>query len=143
MNARFIPDPKREEVTWIGSLGIVVTSSTKMNATRIRFEAEDKMIYIGEKLSLHVKKIDRLTFTNGKLTISEALRDKKEKRFRVHVELVDIGLSFRVDFVKGHLDMTWNKVGKQPANSHGIIGEWVGPVNLFHKASESAAWNRG
>ncbi|XP_064396499.1 uncharacterized protein LOC135343434 [Halichondria panicea] len=127
MNARFIPDPKREEVTWIGSLGIVVTSSTKMNATRIRFEAEDKMIYIGEKLSLHVKKIDRLTFTNGKLTISEALRDKKEKRFRVHVELVDIGLSFCVDFVKGHLDMTWNKVGKQPANSHGIIGQFFRP----------------
>ncbi len=126
MNARFIQDAKRDEVTWIGSLGIVVmTTSTNRNTTKIRFEAEDKMIYIGEKLSLHVKKIDRLTFSNGKLTVSEALRNKKEKKFRVHVELVDVGLSFRVDFVKGHLDMTWNKVGRQPANSHGIIGVWV------------------
>lgn len=122
MNARFIPDPKREEVTWIGSLGIVVTSR-KMNQTKIRFEASEKMIYIGEKLSLHVKRVEKLTFSKGKMSISEGFHGKNNGHFRVGVELVDIGLSFSVDFVKNHLDMTWNKVGRQPPNSHGIIGE--------------------
>lgn len=95
-----------------------------MNKTKIRFEAAEKMIYIGEKLSLHVNKIDKLTFSQGKLSVSEALRDKREKHhFHIDVDLSDIGLMFGVDFVKSHLDMTWKKVGKQPPASHGIIGK--------------------
>lgn len=122
MNARFIADARREEVTWIGSLGIVVTSR-KMNSTKIRFEAQEKMIYVDDKMALQVKKIDKLIITKGKLTISEALREKKAKHLQVDVHLPDIGLSFTVAFRNTHIDMTWTKVGKQPANSHGIIGE--------------------
>ncbi len=124
MNARFVPDPKREEVTWIGSLGIVVTSR-KMNETKIRFEAKEKMIYIGEKLSLHVRRVEKLTFSDGKMTVSEGFRGNSGGHFRVGVELVDIGLSFSVNFVKEHLDLTWNKVGRQPPKSHGIIGKYL------------------
>ena len=122
INARFVPDAKREEVTWIGSLGIVITSK-KVNQTRMRFEAAEKAIHIGDKFTLHVKKINKLTFSGGKLTISEALRDKKEKHLRVDVELSDLRLAFSVDFVGDHLDMSWSKVGRQPPSSHGIIGE--------------------
>ena len=124
MNAQFVPDARREEVTWIGSLGIVITSK-KVNQTKMRFEAAERVIHVGEKLSLNVKKIDKLTFSAGKLTISEALRSKKEKHLVVAVELLDLGLTFSVDFVGDHLDMSWNKVGKQPPSSHGFIGEWL------------------
>lgn len=122
MNARFIADARREEVTWIGSLGIVVKSK-KMNSTKIRFEAQEKIIYVGDKIALQVKKIDKLTFSKGKLTISEALREKKAKHLQVDVHLPDIGLSFTVAYTNTHIDMTWKKVGKQPVNSHGIIGK--------------------
>jgi len=130
MNARFIPDPIRDEVTWIGSLGIVVKGKMS-NVTRVRFEAADKTVHIGDKLSLHVKKIDKLTFSNGKLVISEAPKDRKARGYHLEVELVDIGIHFWVEFVKDHLDMSWYKVGKQPPKSHGIIGEFIAQtVNL-------------
>lgn len=130
MNARFIADKHRDEVTWIGSLGIVITTK-KMEPIKIRFEAHEKMIYIGDSVKLHAKKIDKLTLTNGKLTISEALREKKAKQLQVDVYLPDVGLAFTVLFTKYHLDMTWSSVRRQPANSHGIIGEGI-PHHSLH-----------
>ena len=74
MNAMFVPDSRREEVTWLGSIGIVVwNSGYKMsNATYLRFETMGKKIYIGDKVVLEAKNIEKLSFKNGKLTISEA-----------------------------------------------------------------------
>jgi len=52
MNAMFVPDSRREEVTWIGSVGIVVQNSQykQSNATYLRFETKGKKIYIGDKV---------------------------------------------------------------------------------------------
>ena len=125
MNARFVQDPIREEITWIGSLGIVVFHSSYKddNTTKIRFEAKEKKIYIGSDVSLQVQKIEKLKFENGRLSISEAMRAKSENRPEVEVELVDAAFSFTVRFVKStHVDIFWNKVGKQDSKSHGIIG---------------------
>ena len=127
MNALFIQDPIRDEITWIGSLGIVVKNTptlySKSNVTRLRFEAGEKMVYIGDKVTLVAQKVARITFSNGKLTISEMPGHKKMKRHEVHVDLQDVGLSFSVRFVKNHLDLAWERVDKQPNNFHGMIGE--------------------
>ena len=125
MNAFFIEDALREEITWIGSLGVVVQHAhyKKSNTTKIRFEAKDQMIYINNGVSLHAKRIKKLTLSNGKLTVSEALRKKGDKKPEVEVDLVDAGLTFSVRFAKKrHLDMAWKKVELQPADSHGLIG---------------------
>ncbi len=126
MNALFIQDPIREEITWIGSLGIVVKNTpnpySKSNTTKIRFEAVEKKIFIGDKASLVAQRVERLTFSKGKLTISQEPGRKKPKRHEVHVDLQDIGLSFRVSFVKDHLDLSWEKVDNMQGDSHGMIG---------------------
>ena len=124
MNAFFIQDPVREEITWIGSLGVVVqqTHYKKSNNTKIRFEAQEKMMYINNGVTLHASRVEKLTIANGKLTISEAVRKKGEKRPEVQVDLVDAGLAFSVRFAKKHLDMSWKKVDNQPTESHGLIG---------------------
>ena len=124
MNAFFIQDPVREEITWIGSLGVVVqqTHYKKSNKTKIRFEAQEKMMYINNGVTLHASRVEKLTIANGKLTISEAVRKKGEKRPEVQVDLVDAGLAFSVRFAKKHLDMSWKKVDNQPTESHGLIG---------------------
>ena len=125
MNAFFIEDALREEITWIGSLGVVVQHAhyKKSNTTKIRFEAKDQMIYINNGVSLHAKRVEKLTLSNGKLTVSEAVRKDAEKKPEVDVDLVDAGLAFSVRFVKKrHLDMSWKKVAKQSNDSHGIIG---------------------
>ncbi len=126
MNARFIGDPIREEITWIGSLGLVVKQTpnpySKSNITKLRFEAGEKKVYIGDKASLVAQRVERLTFHNGKLTISENPSLKKRKRHNVLIDLKDIGLSFSVMFVKDHLDLSWKRVDKQSRTSHGMIG---------------------
>jgi hypothetical protein len=123
VNAFFVPDAVRSEVTWIGALGIIVNGAKykTMNDTKLRFMAKEKKIYLGDRATLDARGIEKITLAGGKLTLVE----KKEKSQLIEVDVVleDVGLAFSVRFVKGtHLDMTWNKVHKQP-NSHGLIGE--------------------
>ena len=128
MNAFFIEDAVREEITWIGSLGVVVQHSSykKSNSTKIRFEAKERMIYINNGVSLLAKRVEKLTLSQGKLTITEGLRRRGDKKPEVEVDLVDVGLHFTVRFVKKrHLDMIWNRVEQQPADSHGFIGKLI------------------
>ena len=126
MNAFFIEDALRDEITWIGSLGVVVHNVhyKKSNSTKIRFEAKNQMIHINNGVTLHARKVEKLTLAHGKLTVTEALRRRGDKKPVVEVDLVDVGLAFSVRFVKKrHLDMSWKRVHHQPADSHGLIGE--------------------
>ena len=122
MNALFVQDPKREEITWIGSLGVVVrgTQYKHSNITKLRFDASGKKIYIGDKVTLLAQKTESLIFSRDKLSITEFT--SKPEHPVVHVDLRDIGLSLTVRFKKFHLDIVWNKVNEQPKDSHGLIG---------------------
>ena len=138
MNAFFIEDAVRDEITWIGSLGVVVqqTHYKKSNATKIRFDAHDQMIYINNRVNLHARKVEKLTLENGKLTVSEALRRLGDRKPEVEVDLVDIGLHFTVRFVKKrHLDMMWRRVDLQSEDSHGIIGRPI-HINIYFATVE-------
>lgn len=145
MNALFVPDAVRSEVTWLGSLGVVIKNNVfkRSNVTKMRFVANTKKIYIGDKVKLNADAVEKLTFVNGKLQISEAERDVSQKsHLEVQVDLVDLGLSFAVWFVKGnHLDMKWNNVLQQPKNSHGIIGMLVIKFRYLEKKILSSVHN--
>ena len=123
INALFVQDPKREEITWIGSLGVVVrgTRYKNSNITKLRFDANEKKIYIGDKVTLLAQRVEHLTFTKGKLSIAEFA--SKPEHPVVHVDLQDVGLSLTVRFKRFHLDIIWNKVDKQPKDTHGLIGK--------------------
>jgi len=123
MNALFVQDPKREEVTWIGSLGVIMKGIKykRINTLKLRFDASGKRIYIGDKVTLLAQEIERVTFNRGKLSISEA--NSNPEHPVVHVDLQDVGLSLTVRFKKFHLDIVWNKVNEQPKDSHGLIGK--------------------
>ena len=102
--------------------------SKKANTTsKIRFEASNKMVYVDNKVSLNIQNVKRLTFANKKLTMTDS--DPTIKKGGIHpqveVDLQDVGIAFMVRFVKDHIDMVWNKVRKQPKDSHGIIGKNV------------------
>ena len=124
MNAKFIPDSKRSEVTWIGSLGMVVRSKKANTTSKIRFEAANKMVYVDDRANLKARSVKKLTFAKGKLTVTESDPTVKKAVYpQVEVDLEDVGIAFTVTFVKEHIDMVWNKVRKQPKDSHGIIGK--------------------
>jgi len=126
MNSKFVPDARRSEVTWLGSMGIIVTDSQfkGSNTTKLRFEVDSKTIHIGEKIELQAKNIDKLTFSNGKLSISEAPPAKEFRYPSVLVDLKDVEISFTIKYTNQHLDMYWHSTGKKITNSHGLIGEY-------------------
>ena len=128
MNAKFVPDSRRSEVTWMGSMGIIVKDSTykQENVTSLRFEAREKQVYIGDKVKLRARSIERMVFKNGKLTISEAPPSQGFKYPSVYVDLQDVEITFTMKFMNEHLDIFWHKTGKKMSESHGIIGEKVG-----------------
>ena len=127
MNAMFVPDSRREEVTWLGSIGLVIHNSAykRSNDTALRFEAKGKMIHIGDKITLKARKIGKLTFSNGKLTISEAPPVEGFKYPAVLIDIQDAALSFTIKFMNQHLDLFWHSTGQVITDSHGIIGESV------------------
>lgn len=124
MNALFVPDAVRSEVTWFGSLGLVIKNNLfkSSNTTKLRFVANEKMIHIGDTVKLNAKTVEKLTFSKGRLIISEVKKAKELSRPEILVNLEDVGLNFVVRYTKNHLDMVWNNIAQQPKHSHGIIG---------------------
>ena len=125
VNARFIPDLRRPNVTWIASVGISILGVAYRgeNTTKIRFEAIQQQIFIGDNIILSARKVEKLTFSKGKLTVSNVVHLKSRKEVSVAVELEDVGMSFTASFKKFHLDIGWDKVSLQGRDSHGILGK--------------------
>ena len=125
MNAMFVPDAYREEVTWLGTMGIVINNNgyKKSNMTKLRFEAIKNNIHIDNQMVLEARNIEKITFENGKLIISEAPLTEGYKQPFVHVDLKDVELSFSIRFMTEHLDLYWHSTGQKTADSHGLIGK--------------------
>ena len=135
INALFIPDAKREEVTWIGSLGIVThpRHSGRGNRTYISFSTDNSSITVtrlfgkGEDkqwrtVSLKPTRVSSISLSNGEMWVRH--RTGNTKQPTVEVTLSDVKLNFTVKFVGSHLDMFWQEVGEQPELSHGLIGQF-------------------
>ena len=133
MNAMFVPDAHREEVTWLGTMGIIVTNNgyKKSNMTHLRFEAIKNRIHIDEQIVLEARNIEQITFENGKLKISEAPPTEGYKQPFVRVDLKDVELSFSIKFMTEHLDLYWHSTGQKVADSHGLIGTFAAIIDLY------------
>ena len=129
MNALFVPDSQREEVTWMGSLGIIAHYATNSyqgsNKTSLRFEAKDNRVHIGDKVTLDARGIHSLVFRNNKMFITEAEGEKREAYPSVTVNMEDVGLYFTIRFVGEHLDIYWDDVAAQSPESSGLIGTFL------------------
>jgi len=119
MNAMFIPDSHRKEVTWLGSIGVVVANSQYQGSNLTKL----KEVHIAEKVTLKAKNIEKLTFHEGKQTISEAPPKEGFQYPAVKVNLNDVGLTFTIKYTGSHLGMFWHSVGEQREDSHGLVGK--------------------
>lgn len=122
MNAKFIPDSHRNEVTWIGSLGFTIHGANYggHNTTAIRFESTPPSISINSKVWLDPHDIKHIAVINGKLRIAE---DEISTGFKYpSVKFNVAGISFSTFFKREHLDLFWHSTQQQTENSHGLIG---------------------
>ena len=110
INAQYIQDKIREEVTWISRIGVNVTNSlSKNHCTTLRFESVEKLIYINEKIKLEARNIANIILTRRGFNVTIASRAQRlsSNYFSVQVQLPDIDLRFSVDFMKDHLDILY------------------------------------
>ena len=73
-SVHIIQDPKGEEITWIGLLGVVVRGTRYKTQTNLCFHPSGKKIYIQDKVTSLTQKVEHLTFSTGKLSIAVCLK---------------------------------------------------------------------
>ena len=126
LNAEFVPDAKRDEVTWMGNIGVVIRKTLKYENSKVshfRFDARSRTVYVGDTIMFDASSIEELTSDNGHISIVKSNRQTSHPRHpSVRVHLKDVGLNFTVKFEDEHLDWFWHSpIGGN--NSHGLIGE--------------------
>lgn len=122
MNAKFVPDSRRNEVTWIGALGLVIrgTSYRQGNDTSILLESKPPSISINHHVKLDPRDLELITVTNGKLRITNS---KFSEGFKYPSVMFNVaGISFSAVFKSEHLDLFWHNTYQQTEDSHGLIG---------------------
>ena len=123
MNALFIGDKRREEVTWIGEIGIIIPNGISQNVSSLVFNAKTKKINIERKTELFAGSISKITIDGGKISVATGYIVLKEPK--VEVVLRDIDVTLSVKFFDGHLDLFWHSTGVGNEDSHGLIGESI------------------
>ena len=125
MNAEFVPDFERPEVTWMGTTGVVIDTALHYAHSRVsgfKFDSKERTVHIGNVLTLPAITIQTISSENG--TISLVKRDYKDSpalypTIKFHLE--DVGLDFSVKYENDHLDMFWHSPIRGN-NCHGLIG---------------------
>ena len=122
VNAMFVHDKVRKEVTWIGSLAVIV-SDTRYNKVTLRFEADKGIVYINERTHFYVRNISEISFSKKGMTIKSTV---KRTPSQINVNIWHIGLEFTVDFVGQHLDTIYHKIPSNQHNYsyHGLLGQF-------------------
>lgn len=125
VNALFIPDARRENVTWIGSIGVVMNKAVYHRGSKVtyfKFDANSRTVHIGSKTTLNARAIQGLVSENGTISVVEAT--SSSQRPVVDFDLKEIGLHFNLKFIDTHLDMMWHSPIKG-SDAHGLIGEHI------------------
>ena len=106
MNALFVGDSRHDEVTWIGSIGIIVPGEGS-NSTLLKFDAQTKNIQVSNNNNLAAKVIGMVSVADGKLIVTAASKKGYRSKYpKVEVNLVDVGVKFAVSFKKQNLDLS-------------------------------------
>ena len=122
INAKFVPDSKRKEVTWMGVVGVVLKKGGSI-VTHFLFDAQNHTMHIGSKISLAAGTIKELASDNGTLSVvgrHGSVFFSNHPTVRLHLK--EEGLDFTVKYENQHLDMSWYRAVKS-TNSHGLIGK--------------------
>ena len=128
INAKFIADSHREKVTWMESIGVVISNPLQYGGfkiTHFKMDAKTFTVQVGNKLFLDAKSIIELNANNGTISIIEGHYQALSSRHpTVKFHLADVGLHFSVKFHADHLDLFWLSPFKA-WDSHGLIGEII------------------
>ena len=126
MNANFVPDSKRPEVTWMGTIGVVLGRALHYKHSRVtgfKFDSKKHAVHIGKEITLPASALKEISSENGSISI---IRKNDRVSASLHpavkLHLKDVGLHFTIKYENGHLDMIWHNP-ISGSNCHGLIGK--------------------
>ena len=124
MNANFVPDSMRPDVTWMGAIGVVLNKALHFKHSRVtgfKFDSKERAVHIGKK-TLPAIAIKEISSQNGSISIIRR-NDKVSATLHpaVKLHLKDVGLHFTIKYENDHLDMIWHNP-ISGSNCHGLIG---------------------
>ena len=122
MNAVFLPDSARREVTWIRTLGLIF-SDPPSGKIAIRLESNGSIISINSKGNFTAKNLASISVGRGGVMLHGATPTDGFRYSSVRVDLEDLGFSFSVKFMREHLDLFWHSSQQQSRDSDGLIGK--------------------
>ena len=135
INAKFVPDSKREGVTWMGSIGVIFKTTLNYGGHKINhfnFDARSHTVQIGDAVSLDMSTIQAISSDNRSITITETNHWAPPHHHpHINFHLKDVGLRFTILVDDEHLDTLWHSP-IEGSNAHGLIGKFktYGPKGL-------------
>ncbi len=126
MNALFSPDSKKEEITWIGALGIIAKHANRANyQVAVSFTARPPRIEFND-VKVFPESIGQIRFNKGRVYISDRSSPLLPGVYpSVLINIEDAGVNFTVHFMNEHLDLFWHNTSYHDhtlQDSHGLIG---------------------
>ena len=130
INALFIKDAVRDEVTWLGSLAVIIKLPYQtLNQSVLLFDIADRSVCINGENKLKAGDIEAIRIEKNKLKIVS--KNSQSLHSSVLVVLKDIGLVFSVEYMDSHLDLLFRNVpstkGSDTCHSHGLLGQFFCP----------------
>jgi len=139
MNALFVRDSKRSEVTWIGGLGLVFNRLRYHGKlATLQLMAAGSVIIINRKAILSAKQVGSIHIKDGRFDVTEVESVEKRGYPLVKIDLEDCGISFSIMFSGEHLDLFWHSTKLQRNNSQGLIGKQT-PVSASSELIDAIA----
>ena len=131
INALFVKDTVRDEVTWLGSLAVIINnlSYQTFNQSVLVFDISDRSVSINGENKLKAGDIEAIRIQKNKLNIVS--KSSQSSHSSVLVVMKDIGLVFSVEYMDSHLDLLFRNVPStnkaDTCHSHGLLGQFFCP----------------
>ena len=134
INALFVQDSIREEVTWMGTISVILNHDSYKGATRttLRFDANSHLVYINEREKFDASQISVISLANGSLEADARYYQVYQNSSgypTITINVKKLGLHFSVQYVNSHLNLIYHNIPTtiEECDYSGLLGQFFCP----------------
>ena len=132
INALFVQDSIREEVTWMGTISVILNHDSYKGATRttLRFDANSHLVYINEREKFDARQISVISLANGSLEADARYYQVYQNSSGYPTITINVnGLHFSVQYVNSHLNLIYHNIPTtiEECDYSGLLGQFFCP----------------
>ena len=132
INALFVQDSIREEITWMGTISVILNHDSYKGATRttLRFDANSHLVYINEREKFDARQISVISLANGSLEADARYYQVYQNSSDYPTITINVnGLHFSVQYVNSHLNLIYQNIPAtiDECDYSGLLGQFFCP----------------